>query len=190
MKTTIKYTILIVIFFLAGFLCRYLLEESPRVVTKIIPGDSVFVYKTDTLIKPVKEYNTLYDSIFDTVTKVDTVKILVDYYTPKIYKDTLQNDSSMTIIIRDSIMKNSILKRQSWLKNNRTTKIINTYTYNQNGLYLGGEVSLNHLQIGAMYLHNKNNFEIGINFINLDNKSKIVPSIGYKHLIWSKDGNN
>jgi hypothetical protein len=87
-------------------------------------------------------------------------------------------------------MKNSILKRQSWLKNNRTTKIINTYNYNQNGLYVGGEVSLNHVQISTSYLYKKSSFEFGVNFINLDNKSKIVPSIGYKYLIWSKNGNN
>jgi len=192
MKQVFQYILIFIIGVAVGY---FYLTKKPdtKVITEVVPGDSVFTVKVDTQFRYITEYEYVYDSLIDTVFKynpVDTQKILRAYFTPKMYTDTIQDDTSMTVIIIDSINRNRLLSRKSKLKNNREVSITNITTYNQNGIYVGGEVSLNHLQLSASYLHNKNNFEIGLNFINLENQSKIVPSIGYKRLIWSKHGNN
>jgi len=75
---------------------------------------------------------------------VDTAKILADYYAKRPYRDTLQNDSSAFIIVKDTISQNKIYSRQYEFVNNRPTQIINNhYTYIENkpfNLHFGGFV--------------------------------------------------
>jgi len=185
MNKFITYFLIIVISFGLGFFYSKP-NKSPDVVTKTIPGDSVFIVKTDTIIKPSYIHKVSIDSVFDTIyrnTIIDTLALLQDYFNIKVYEDTIIDDSSMTVIIQDSISRNKIIGRTSFLKNNRETSIINNYTYSNEGLYGGITLSKHFININASYSYKRSNFELGINFITLENNSKIVPSIGYKYLI-------
>lgn len=170
---------LIIISFITGYLINDSKDSSP--VVEIIPGDTIFtIINKDSLI-PYKEID--YDTItkYDTIWKdIDTATIIAEYLKTRIYLDTIIDDTSMTVIIRDSLSRNMLLNRISKLKNNRETKIINNYSYNQNGFYLGGELGLKHISIEADYIYKSNIFELGIKNINFDNKSFLYPSIGYK----------
>ena len=189
MNSFIKILSAILISFIIGYLLSYYTKEEPIIETVSIPGDSIFTVKVDTFLVPTIEYKTYYDSIFltDTVLMpVDTQAILRDYYTARVYVDTIQDDSSMIVIIKDSLIRNRLITRRSFLKNNRVTTINNIYSYKQNGLYIGTSISKNFIQFNTSYLYKNSNFELGINFINLKDHSKIVPSIGYKYLIKRK----
>lgn len=179
------FIILIAISFAVGFYTGGLSDtQDARIVYDTIPGDSVFVETVKKEFYPIVEDTTIYETIYKTDTfykDVDTAKILRDYYTYRIYKDTLKNDSSATVVIRDSISRNRKLKSSLFFKNNRPiayeTTIINR------GLFLGGSVSPIYIGIDAGYISGSSSFGAGINFVNINNNLKLVPEISYKHQI-------
>jgi len=113
--------------------------------TIIVPGDPYPVH--DTLEKPVP-YQVIVPS--DTFWKdVDTATIFQkckqlykDYYTKNIYNDTLRNDTSMLIVVIDTVFQNQLQKRTMLFQNRRPT-VINTTINNY------GETPCNKLYIGA-----------------------------------------
>src|SRR6056297_392737 len=107
-----KYFLIIIIIiasFAGGFFCRSLSDsQDPRVVYDTIPGDSV---------------------------PIEVIK--KEFYPYRIYKDTLKNDSSATVIVEDSISRNRKLKSKLIFSNNRPI----AYNVINEGVFLGGSIS-------------------------------------------------
>ena len=82
---------------------------EPKVITEIVvEWDTVVVER----IQYVPKWRTKVTTIHDTVlVDVDTAFILNDYYSTYAYTDTLDLDSLGSIVINDTISKNSILFR-------------------------------------------------------------------------------
>lgn len=105
--------------------CDYGITKAtePKMVqteTTVIPGD----------IKPVtsKEYTPGHEKpIYIKVTvPVDTAAIIAAYYSKMAYVDTLRNDSSLLVVVSDSVTQNRIAKRQFTIQNRKPTAILNT----------------------------------------------------------------
>ena len=107
---------------------------------KYLPGDSVpyTVYKDKPVPKIVTYRDTITDTITDTVVvdgdtvviiePVDTTKILAEYYAKVEYNDTVKNDSSALIVIREILYKNRIQDRLVRFQNRRATAIVEQRT--------------------------------------------------------------
>lgn len=103
-------------------------------------------FKTDTVITydtVYKELNSkpkvFYSQIIEQKIIHDTVKILEDHFTAKIYTDTIKTDT-ITITITDTVYKNSILGRNIAYTLRYPTRTINNTTIkikSNTGLYLG-----------------------------------------------------
>ena len=107
------------------------------------------------LTKNVKP-KIIYSQVIDTFKIVDTFKVVKDYQTLKIYADSLKNDT-ISISIRDTIFKNSILGRNiSYTLRLPTKTITNTTTIKKpnRGLYLSASIG-NQYFGGATYVHGK-----------------------------------
>lgn len=126
------------------------------------PGDSVFT-------EIIKEVPVPYDTIIydidtlwlsqDTIKLTDTVFVYNDYFKMYSYKDTIKNDSSMTIVRNLQITQNKLYKEQYFTKNNRKTELIMTKDNSFGvGIIVGAQLTApivsyefkNH-QIGAGY---------------------------------------
>lgn len=98
--------------------------NSPKVS---ITRDTLITFDTVYLTKNVKP-KIVYSQKIDTFKIVDTFEVIQDYQTLKIYTDSLKNDT-ISIAIRDSIFKNSILGRNiSYTLRLPTRTITNTIT--------------------------------------------------------------
>ena len=158
--------LIIVIFLLRE--CRG--EKSP------LPTEPVRVVKVetkyDTIVKEVKSYvpkyvkkiqwktKTVHDTveIHDTV-PADTLSIVKDYLSARIYNDTLKEDS-VTLIINDTISQNRIISRNIKYSLVYPTTIIQTEReVNKRELYLGFGIGGDRQQLsfagGELLLRNK-----------------------------------
>lgn len=109
--------------------------------TDTIPGDSI-PYKVE-IAKPypVKVYcDTGSTKIIYKTSDTNLIKKLISaYYTYKIYSDTLKNDTSALIVLKDTVYRNELLNRLLIFQNRKAT-LINTYTPvppTRNRFYLG-----------------------------------------------------
>lgn len=130
----------IVITLLIGVLIFFIFDKSkyigdkPIVITKT---DTIYKIDTTTIYKkgadiPFEIYRVLTDTIYDTLT------IVKDYNTLKVYSDTILQDSSK-FYIQDSIFQNKILSRRFQAEIAYKTITRNNYIYQQekNAIYLG-----------------------------------------------------
>ena len=130
----------IVITLLIGVLIFFIFDKSkyigdkPIVITKT---DTIYKIDTTTIYKkgadiPFEIYRVLTDTIYDTLT------IVKDYNTIKVYSDTILQDSSK-FYIQDSIFQNKILSRRFQAEISYKTITRNNYIYQQekNAIYLG-----------------------------------------------------
>jgi len=133
-----KFTPNILVVLIAGvislvFILSYYFNSCNRetqqvlVHTDTIPGDSVPVYITRE--KPVPVYHDTGSThyIIKDMDSSQLYAIALDYYSKYIYDDTLQNDSSALIRLRDTVHKNRLQKRELIFQNRRPT-VINYYT--------------------------------------------------------------
>lgn len=92
-----------------------------------IPNDTVYTINTIPVNKPYKVIVPLIDTIKIVVTDSNCLdeykKLLVQYLTKKYYNDTVQNDSSMTIIVKQILSCNKSDSLTVLSKNNRSTII-------------------------------------------------------------------
>ena len=125
--------------------------------------------KIDSLVY-VPRWRTKINTVHDTIpADIDTLYILKDYYSKYFYTDTLNLDSLGSIVINDTISKNSILFRE--IHPNvliPTTTITNTVYINKREFYGGFGIKgrsdqLNYLG-GELLFRTKNNqaYNIGI----------------------------
>lgn len=139
-----KSTVSNVVSALVGAIIVFLLMEhcrpgcSPKV--EYLPGDSIpyTVYKDKPVPYKVTYRDTITDTIIDTVIvdgetvviiePVDTTKILTEYYAKVEYNDTVKNDSSALIVIREVLSRNRIENRLVRFQNRRATAVVEQRT--------------------------------------------------------------
>ena len=105
MKSVVITLLIAVLIFFIFDKSKYI-GDKPIIVTQI---DTI--YSKDTIVKykkgkdiPFEIYRVLEDTIHD------TIELIRDYSTVKVYSDTIKQDSS-TFYIQDSIFQNKILNR-------------------------------------------------------------------------------
>jgi len=80
----------------------------PKEVIKIETKYDTIVKVSEVYVPTIKEVIV---EVHDTITEIDTVKVIGDYFTKKFYSDTL-NEDSLIAIVNDTVYKNSIISRQ------------------------------------------------------------------------------
>ena len=135
MREVVIFLLVAIAIFLLGKSCSYI-KNDPIVVTLV---DTVYQQKTHT--KYIKGDKIPYKVIIDnshTDTVRDTITIVKEYLTTKVFTDTFTIDSSKFTII-DTISKNTIQGRQFKAEiREKTIRITNNiYHPNKNGFYLG-----------------------------------------------------
>lgn len=76
--------------------------------------------------------------------RIDTIKIIEEFFTKKFFSDTIREDSNFIAVINDTVYGNDIISRKFFHQNLRQTAvIINNQLLNPNRLkvYLGGFIS-------------------------------------------------
>ena len=143
-QTLIIIGLVIVIFLLRE--CRGNRSPIPTEPVKVVKVET----KYDTIVKEVKSYVPQYVEKIEWKTKivhdtveihdtipVDTLSIVKDYFSARIYNDTLKEDS-VTLIINDTIFQNRIKSRNVKYSLVSPTTIIQTEReVNKRELYLG-----------------------------------------------------
>ena len=133
MKSVVITLLIAVLIFFIFDKSKYI-GDKPIIVTQI---DTI--YSTDTIVKikkgkdiPFEIYRVLEDTIHD------TIEVIKDYNTVKVYTDTFSIDSSRFKII-DTISKNTIQNRQflAYIKEKTIYQTKTIYQQERNALYLG-----------------------------------------------------
>lgn len=113
-----------------AFACLFIFSQQCRKVdgtsvthTDTIPGDS-FPYKVEIPVSQLVYRDT--GSVKWRAMPVDTFAILSDYYSVKVFRRVLKDDSSAFIQLEDSVTKNSICTGVLTFQNRRATKLIYT----------------------------------------------------------------
>lgn len=140
MKNNIFIIILIILF---STLLYYLFFVKPKPIsntTTIIYRDTTIDTNIQTNLKPNYVTNENYYTNLPNDTNL-IKKLLNDYLSKKYFNDTVRDDTSMTVIIQDTISKNNIEFRRIISKNNRPT-LIQTITniYDDKGLFINGSL--------------------------------------------------
>lgn len=170
---------LIVALSYSGWISYIHFTQKPQyeVKTIIIPGDTVFTEKI--VIKPVPYKVEVPTEIPITITDTNCMEEYVKLYkyceSTNYYKDTLQNDTSMTIIVESIVNGNNLDNIKLYSKNNRSIQINNIicnklYKY-EVGVIVGKELNL----YGAYSITDK------ININGLYNIKTNIPSIGISY---------
>ena len=175
MKKTLPYLVI------AG-LILYLVLFSP----KPLPPETIITIERDTIRDTVQTTSTVYVPKIryvdrtDTLWKmqnVDTALILADYFTYRYYQDTVLNDSTAFLVVKDTLYKNKIKSRQTSLKvYPQTIKETITITQSEKlrtkwfyGLGVGGNPESFGIAPSFMLLTKKENaFTLSYDFINKD----------------------
>lgn len=143
---------------------RTVITEPTTVTETVTKWDTL---KIDSLVY-VPRWRTKVTTVYDTIpTDIDTLSILKDYYAKYFYTDTLSLDSLGSIVINDTISRNSIIFRE--IQPNvliPTTTITNTIYLNKRefygGISIGGMVNpvqdespINHVSGELLYKNKK-----------------------------------
>lgn len=135
MKIKLPYIIILIliIVIILQRSCKSIPSNSEPIVT--------IETKYDTIEKEVPVYipkwHTKIETKTDTLTKIDTVEVLGDYFSTYIYMDSIFNDS-LKLYINDSISQNKIKSRQvNYSLIYPTTTIIKEYPIQKRELYYG-----------------------------------------------------
>jgi hypothetical protein len=160
--------------------------------TIIVKGDSIpYEVKVDV---PVIRWK---DSVVEVPVDVDTAKILKAYFSKNFYSDTISDDSSMTVIINDTITRNQVTSRKVYFQNLReksittnTTTVTTVKKFSWDKVFIGGEIGgfmgseTVSLQVGAMFQNKKDNL-VGVS-VDPFNKGVMVKYYGKIHFRWLK----
>lgn len=130
----------VVITLLIAVLIFFIFDKSKYIGDKpIIVTQTDTIYSTDTIVKTKRGKDIpfeIYRVIEDTFT--DTITIIKDYSTIKVYSDTILQDSSK-FYIQDSIFQNKILSRrfQAEIAYKTIFQTNTIYQQEKNAIYLG-----------------------------------------------------
>jgi len=109
---------------------------EPTIITETVTKWDTL--KIDSLVY-VPKWKTRIETVHDTIpADIDTLSILKDYYAKYFYTDTLSLDSLGSIVINDTVSRNSIIFRE--IQPNvliPTTTVTNTVFINKREFYVG-----------------------------------------------------
>jgi hypothetical protein len=107
-------------------------KTKPEIVTNtiMIPGDikyrDTIIYEPKPYIVQIPIHDTAYIPKDSAQCVEDYKKLYRDYNTIRMYRDSVQNDSSMTIIVHSKVNRNELASIEVESKNNRVKSITNT----------------------------------------------------------------
>lgn len=138
------------------------------ILDTVVVKKPIYIPKVDTVIKTVEIHDTI----------VDTLKILGDYFSKKVYSDTIIGDS-IKIHINDTIFKNSIYSRELNYTIIHPTIVIKK---TKPELYWGFDLNGNKNQIGfigaGLTLKTKQETLVGMG-VGVNNELK--PALSFKY---------
>jgi hypothetical protein len=149
----------------------------------------VEVVEVERVVTEYKEGNTIYVEVEVPVevfipTDVDTMEVLKDYYTTRVYSDTLKVDSLGYIAIRDTISQNKIINR--WYNANITERTIReTITVKdlpKTQIWMGFVSSSNVAVAGNLSVITKKQKHIGVDVGLYLDDDKLHPYVGVRYL--------
>ncbi len=151
-------------------LCAFIDRCSAPADTSQMAVDTVYVET------PVYVPATTSERIIDTITLIDTVEVVRDYYTKRTYTDTIRIDTTVTVVIHDTVYNNQITGRTYDAKKITYTLIDNPASKWQFGIGATVDYSLPNKNINFTVLgtikYTDNSFIIGF-----DTEKKI--NVGY-----------
>lgn len=150
----------------------------------LIDTDTVTVVEYDTAYVQVQfKPKLIYRQYRTTDTIHDTVQVVIDYNTAKLYVDSIK-DSTFTAVITDTLYRNSITYRKVNLNvvNKNTTTIITNTVEKQIKFQLGLGVNTNFQSITPQLLFKKQNNLYSIGY-TIPNKQV---QIGFGKLLFTK----
>lgn len=106
---------------------------------------------------------------------VDTAAILKDYYTQKIYDDTLVNNNRLNLVLRDTVYNNKLLGRT--VNYTISTPVPKKENHE---LMISGDVGVKHQSIMLDYKLDRFHFRAGYDFYN---KAPVVGA-GFTLIKW------
>lgn len=74
---------------------------------------------------------------------IDTMGVILDYFTKYYYADTIKDDSSAFIALFETVKGNRIIDRSFSFQNRRATQVITPMQKQRNAVYAGFQTSLN-----------------------------------------------
>ena len=166
-----KNAVMIILAVLLGFVTFLLINKdnpAERILRsqKIVKGDSVIRYIPVKVPVPFKVYaDTVKIKVPpDSNCIAEYIKLHYSFTEHKIYKDTLQNDSSALIVVIDTVSMNRLIGRTYGFLNKRATLIQITNTYEAiklKGWLIGFNVGKNIGSLSLYYIYNKSMFSAG-----------------------------
>lgn len=148
-------------------------NTKPMLINKTSAGvskqDGVLVPKI--IYRDTGSFKQVPIILYDTIREVDTVEVLVDYFSLKTYMDSV-TIQDVDIKIKDTLQKNSIFAREYIIKNNRTENF-----YKRRMVYFGGSFGFNNqFLIGpsVQYIDKKNNLFGGSYLFSPDNSKTLL----------------
>lgn len=170
-KEIIILCLLIVILFLVR--CQDREVEYKTIKTPV----EKFVYKKGKDIYHVKvKSKTLHDTVL--LTKSDTIRILEEFNSMNVYKDTLDFDSLGFATVTDTIFRNELFSRsvKSTINKFETIKI-----KNPNKLFIGIDLGKNYIGTSALLTLPKYSIRAGVVY-----NGQITLNLGLYYKLWSK----
>jgi len=126
--------------------------------------DTNIVIDTNDVYKYITKYNIIDSVIYKDSTGIiiDTSSIVTAYLSSRGYSDTIRDDSSMFVLVMDTIGFNQILSRRVITKNRRATKRVNKF-YNSD-YKIGAAISTgSHVKFNVSRKINKSSY-IGLSY--------------------------
>jgi hypothetical protein len=185
-----QYIVIAILSLYSIFTTYKIISDKPKVITNTvtIPGD--IIYK-DTIVYQPKPYKVEIPIHDTTYIPTDSAQCVADYKklykrfsSTNYYKDTLRNDTSMTVVVNSSISNNILQDIQLRSKNNRPISISNTIVTYKNKLPMLSVGGLYDMKSLTIYGELRVNPNLYLNAgYNLSIKS---PVVGIKYTIFSK----
>lgn len=152
MKHTASIFILVMIAFMAGVLVSHTWHSRHKVQPYHI-NDTLLVWDTCYVPTPAETIMVKMPST------VDTAYVIQEFYTEKLYRDTVFNNDTVTLVLQDTLWQNSLQSRAVSLTFNANRFV------KANSVGLQGVVGYNHAALMGTYRHNRWQLMGGYDFI-------------------------
>lgn len=179
-----KLNTILLILLLIGIIILIFKKSNDTITSKHYFTSDTLVYR-DTLVYNYTTKPTITNNFYEAPdVPVDTDAVVKDYFTKYALVDTIKNDSSALIVVRDTLYKNSVWYRNTTFKNNRPTQVVtNNYTFNYRELFIDGAIKIDDnmaVGVGGSFKYHSNRY--GIKYYT----DKTV-QLEYGRRIWNRD---
>ena len=152
MKDTIGFFILVLIAFAVGLLVGHTWRTTPKAHI-ITERDTLLVWDTCYIPQPAETIRVRMPSV------VDTQYVVQEFYTEKLYRDTVFNNDTVMLVIQDTLWRNSLTSRTASLTFNASRFV------KANSVGLQGVTGRNTAALMGVYRHKRLHVMAGYDFI-------------------------